>query len=90
MSRAAEQSETANWPLALALVLSVVGGLATAAADVVDMPAPVGLFALTLLLGGVLVALVLAFREARAGQVSVPQALGRALKAAIRWFFLFL
>lgn len=90
MSRAVERSEPANWPLALALMLSLVGGLATAVADVVDLPALVGDLALAMLLGGVLVALVLAFREARAGQVSVPRAIGRALKTGIRWFFFFL
>lgn len=85
-----QKAMPANWPLALALVLMLVGGLATAVSDVVDVPATVGLLALALLSGGALVALVLAYLEARAGQVSMPRAIGRALKTAIGRFFYFL
>jgi hypothetical protein len=90
MSRASECSKPANWPLALALVLTFVGGSVTGLASVVDMPLPVELSALALFLGGVVVALVLAYREARTGQVSVLRAIGRALKAGVAWFFFFL
>ena len=89
MSKATERSEPANWPLVLVLVLSGVGGLATAVLEFVDMPVSVGLLALSLLFGGALVALFLAYREARTGEVSVPRAIGRALKTGIRWFFFF-
>jgi len=90
MSKTTERSEPASWPLVLALVLSLVGGLATAVLELFDVPVIVGLLALALLFGGALVALFLAYREARAGEVSVPQAIGRALKTGIRWFFSFL
>ena len=89
MSKATERSEPANWPLVLALVLSGVGGLATAVLEFVDGPVSVGLLALGLLFGGALVVLFLAYREARTGEVSVPRAIGRALKTGIRWFFFF-
>lgn len=85
-----QKAMPANWPLALALVLMLVGGLATAVSNVVDVPATVGLSALALLLGGALFALVLAYREARVSQVSMPRAIGRALKTGIGWFFYFL
>ena len=85
-----QKAMSASWPLVLALVLMLVGGLATAVSDVVDVPQTVGLLALALLFGGALVALVLACLEARAGQVPMPRAIGRALKTGIGWFSYFL
>lgn len=90
MSRASERSEPANRPLVLALVLTMVGGSVTAVGSVVDMPVLIGLSGLVLFLGGVLVALVLAYREARASNVSVLRAVGRAIKAGFQWIFMFL
>jgi hypothetical protein len=90
MGKATERPEPASWPLVLALVVSLVGGLTVAVSDVVDAPVTVGLLALALLFGGAMVALALAYRQARAGQVSVPRAIGRALKTGISWFFSFL
>ena len=90
MSRASERSQPANRPLVLALVLTMAGGSVTAVGSVVDVPVLVGLSGLVLFLGGVLVALVLAYREARANKVSVLRAVGRAIKAGTRWFFYFM
>jgi hypothetical protein len=89
-ARRRQKAIPANWPLALALVLMLVGGVATAVSDVVDVPATVGLLVLALFFGGALVALVLAYREARASHVSMPRAIGRALKTGLGWFFYFL
>jgi hypothetical protein len=77
----------ADWRLALALVLLIVGGIAGLIADFVDLPSPVFVSAVTLfLVAGVFVS-VLAFRAARVEQVSVLRAFGRALKMAFGWFF---
>jgi hypothetical protein len=86
MSSKADRPTPANWRLALALVLMIVGGIAGFVADLVDLPVPVLACALTLFLGGGVVASVLAYQDARAGQVSVPRAIGRALKMAFGWF----
>jgi hypothetical protein len=76
-----------DWRLALALVLLTVGGIAGLVADLVDLPFPAFVPAVTLfLVAGVFVS-VLAFRAARVEQVSVLRAIGRALKMAFGWFF---
>lgn len=69
----------ADWHLALALVLLVVGGIAGLVADLVDLPFPVFVCAVALFLLAVVFASVFAFQDARADHVSVLRAIGRAL-----------
>ena len=90
MSSEADGSATARWPLALAVVLTMVGGLTTGVADAFDVPLVVGVSGLALFLGGVVVAFALAYRGARASHVSLLRAFGQAFKLGIRWFFFFL
>lgn len=87
MSRKLAGQPPADWHLALALVLLIVGGIAGLVADLVDLPFPFLVCAVTLFLVAGVFASVLVFQDARTDHVSVLRAIGRALKMALGWFF---
>jgi hypothetical protein len=87
MSRNLAEQPRAEWRLALALVILIVGGIAGLIADLVELPFPVFVCAISLFLVAGAFASVLAYQDARDGHVSVLRAIGRALKTALGWFF---
>lgn len=87
MSKNLTEQPPAEWRLALALVFLIVGFIAGLIADLVKLPLPVFVCAITLFLVAGVIASVLAYQDARDGHVSVLRAIGRALKTALGWFF---
>ena len=87
MSSKSTGQPEANWHLALALVLLVVGGIAGLVADLVDLPFPFFVCAVTLFLVAGVFASAFAFQDARAEHVSILRAIGRALKMSLGWIF---
>ena len=87
MSSGSERPVPAEWRLSLALLLMLVGMLAGVVAELFDLPFGALTGAVALFAAGGVCASVLAYRDARAGQISVLRAIGRALKMAFGWIF---
>lgn len=71
----------------VALSLSLLGGIAIFAAYFTALPISVLLLGVLLFVGGMALAVTLAYREARRDGLSVARALARGVRRGLRWLF---
>ncbi|TAK68675.1 MAG: hypothetical protein EPO13_11345 [Actinomycetota bacterium] len=76
--------------LFVALVFTMVAVVVTIVGYLVAIPAAVAWAAVASFAGGVVIAAVLAYRDARATGVSIPRAVGRAIRLGGRWIVEFM